>query len=299
MDRSAPLPCAALLGAAACFAGNIIVGRAMHGIVPPFALTFWRWLLVVAVLAPFTAPMLWRERALVRRHWLLLTALGTGSVTLYNGFFYLGVQRSTAINGALVTSTIPLLIALCAWLITRERVSARQAAAIALSLAGVAVILARGDPHVLATLRFGAGDVWILAASLCWALYSVLLRYSPRELAGLPFVGVTSLAGVVTILPVYAWERASGASMTVNAASLGAIAFLALFPALLAYFLYSRAVVAVGPNRAGLFLHVSPVFAIAAAIAFLGETLHGYHVAGVALIALGLYLNTRAARRRG
>lgn len=291
-------PYLALLGAAACFSGNIVVGRAMHGTVPPFALTFWRWMVVVAVLAPFTAPALWRSRALVRRHALVLVALGTGSVTLYNGFFYLGVQHSTAVNGALVTSTIPLLIALCAWLIAHERVSPRQGLAIALSLFGVLVILARGDARALATLRFGAGDLWLLAASLSWALYSVLLRYSPRELAGLPFVAITSLAGVVTILPLYAWERAGGATMTVNAASLGAIAFLALFPALAAYFLYSRAVVAVGPNRAGLFMHVSPVFAIAAAVAFLEETLHGYHFAGVALIAFALYLNTRSPRPR-
>lgn len=291
-------PYVALVGAALCFAGNIIVGRALEGMVPPFALTFWRWLLVVAILLPLTWNTLWRHRALIRRHWVLLTTLGTGSVTLYNGLFYLGVQQSSAINGALLTSSIPLLIALCAFVITRERLANRQAAAIGLSLIGIVAIIARGDPAVLLNIHFGGGDLWILAASLCWAVYSVLLRFSPRELSGLPFVCISSIAGVITILPVYFWELSTGAAVVVGAASVGGIVFLAIFPALLAYWLYSKAVPVVGPNRAGLFLHLSPVFAIAAAILFLDEFLRGYHLFGVSVIALGLYLNTQSPTMR-
>lgn len=285
-------PYVALIGAALCFAGNIIVGRALEGMVPPFALTFWRWLLVIVLLLPLTWGTLWRYRALIRKHWLVLTVLGTGSVTLYNGLFYLGVHQSSAINGALVTSSIPLLIALSAFLITRDRLTSRQAIAIGLSFIGIVAIIARGNPAALLNVRFAAGDLWILAASLCWAVYSVLLRFSPRELSGLPFVCISSIAGVITLLPVYFWELGSGAVMIVSPGSIGGIVFLAIFPALLAYLLYSKAVLVVGPNRAGLFLHLSPVFAIAAAILFLGEVLQNFHLFGVAMIALGLYLNS-------
>lgn len=284
------------LGAAACFSGNIVVGRALQGVIPPFALTFWRWSTVALILLPFTAAALWRQRAVIRRHWPLLAALGCGSVTLYNGFFYLGVQHSSAINAALITSSMPLLIALCAWLFGREPIDARQWAAIALSLVGILAILARGDPAAVRDVRFGGADLWLLAASLCWALYSVLLRRSPAALNGLPFLCLTSAAGVVTTVPVYLWERASGAAMVVTPTSLGAVAFLAVVPALSAYFLYARAVLALGPTRTGIFLNLSPVFAIAAAILFLGERLHAYHLFGVAMIALALLLNSRGGR---
>ena len=284
------------LGAAACFSGNIVIGRALQGVIPPFALTFWRWSTVVLVLLPFTAAALWRHRATIRRHWPLLVALGCGSVTLYNGFFYLGVQHSSAINGALITSSMPLLIALCSWLLADESVGPRQWTAIALSLLGILAILAQGDPAAVLQVRFRAADLWLLAASLCWALYSVLLRRSPVELNGLPFLCLTSGAGVITTVPVYLWERASGATMAVTTTSLGAVAFLALVPALSAYFLYARAVLALGPTRTGIFLNLSPVFAITAAILFLGETLHGYHLFGVAMIALALLLNSRHGR---
>ncbi len=289
-------PYLAALGAAACFSGNIVVGRAMQGLIPPFALTFWRWLLVVAILLPITAPTLWRRRALICRHWPILAALGFGSVTLYNGFFYLGVQQSSAINGALITSSIPLLIALCAWLIAGDPLSLRQASAIGLSLLGVLVILARGDPGAVLGIELGTGDLWILAACLCWGLYSVLLRYSPPELNGLPFLFLTSLAGVLTALPVYAWERSTGAAITAGATGAGAIVFLALVPALGAYSLYAKAVLALGPTRAGIFLNLSPVFAIAAAILLLGEALQGYHLFGVTMIALALGLNARSRK---
>lgn len=214
---------------------------------PPFALTFWRWLLVVVILLPFTGGALWQHRALIRRQWVLLTALGIGSVSLCNGLFYLDIHQSSAINGALVASSIPLLIALCAWLMVGDRITRAQAIAIGPSLVGIVGIIAKGDPRTLVEVSFGAGDLWILAASLCWAVYSVLLRFSPRELSGLPFVCVTSLAGVVTMAPIYAWERSGGAQMIINSASLGGIVFLALVPALLAYFLYGKAVPIAGP----------------------------------------------------
>lgn len=284
------------LGAAACFSGNIIVGRALQGVIPPFALTFWRWTVVVLILLPFTAATLWRHRAAIRRHWPVLAALGCASVTLYNGFFYLGVQDSSAINAALIGSSMPLLIALCAWIVAREPIGPRQWIAIALSLFGIVTILAQGEPAAVLGVRFHSADLWLLAASLCWALYSVMLRLSPTELNGLPFLCLTSAAGVIATLPVYLWERASGATMIITPASLAAIAFLALVPALSAYFLYARAVLALGPARAGVFLNLVPVFAMAAAILLLDERLHGYHGFGVAMIALALLLNSR---RRG
>src|SRR5690606_32339759 len=197
----------------------------------------------------------------------------------------------SAINGALITSSIPLLIALCARLIAGDPLSPRQGSAIGLSLLGILAILARGDPAALLGIAFGAADLWILAACLCWGLYSVLLRYSPPELNGLPFLCLTSSAGVLTTLPVYAWERTTGAAISAGATGAAAILFLALVPALGAYFLYARAVLALGATRAGIFLNLTPVFAIAAAILLLGEALQGYHLFGVTMIALALGLN--------
>jgi len=286
-------PYALLLIASLCFSGNIVVGRGLHQLVPPFALTFWRWLLVALILLPICAATLVRERRLIVEHRWLMLGLGFASVTCYNGFFYLGLNYSTAINGAMVTSTMPLLIAFLAWLVYRQVPGRIQSIGILLSFAGILVVIAKGDLAILAHFQFGRGDLWILAAAFAWAGYSVALRAVPPQLGGLTLVAITSVSGVITLLPVFLWELSTGAVPILNVASLGGIAFLALFPGVLAYLTFARGVASVGPVRAGVFLNSSPLFAIIAAMLFLNERVYGYHLIGGAIIAVGLLLVSR------
>ncbi len=285
-----------LLIASLCFSGNIVVGRGLHELVPPFALTFWRWLLVAVILLPLCASRLKREKQLLVRHRWLLFGLGAGSVTCYNGFFYLGLKHSTAINGAMVTSTIPLLVAFLAWLVFRQVPGRIQGIGILLSFVGILVVIAKGDLVLLSQFQFGHGDLWILLAAFAWAGYSVALRFVPPELRGLTLVAITSVTGVVTLLPIFLWEFSTGAVPTINAASLSGIGFLALFPGIIAYLAFAGAVANVGPVRSGAFLNSSPLFAIAAAVLFLDEKIHDYHLIGGVIIAAGLVLVSRQRR---
>ncbi len=292
-------PYALLLIASLCFSGNIVLGRGLHELVPPFTLTFWRWLLVALILLPFCSANLWRQRRVIFQHRWLLIGLGAGSVTCYNGFFYVGLHLSSAVNGALVASTMPLVIAFLSWLVFRQVPGVAQRRGILLSLIGVLIIFAKGDFDLLTQLSFSGGDLWILAATFSWSGYSVALRKVPPQLGGLTLVAITSITGVLTLLPLFIWELNSGATMTVNASSLGGIFFLALFPGIIAYLTYAKAVASVGPVHAGVFLNTSPLFAITAAVLFLGEQIHSYHLIGGTVIALGLILVSRSAATSG
>ena len=292
-------PYVLLLIASLCFSGNIVLGRGLHELVPPFSLTFWRWLLVALILLPFCGANLWRQRQVIFQHRWLLIGLGAGSVTCYNGFFYVGLHLSSAVNGALVASTMPLVIAFLAWLVFRQIPGVAQRRGILLSLIGVLIIFAKGDIGLLTQLSFSGGDLWILAATFSWSGYSVALRKVPPQLGGLTLVAITSITGVLTLLPLFVWELNSGATMVVNASSLGGIFFLALFPGIIAYLTYAKAVASVGPVHAGVFLNTSPLFAITAAVLFLGEQIHGYHLIGGTVIALGLILVSRPATTSG
>ena len=286
-----------LLIASLCFSVNIVLGRGLHELVPPFALTFWRWLLVALVLLPFCAGNLWQNRCTIIQHRWLLLGLGAGSVTCYNGLFYVGLHLSSAVNGALVASTMPLVIAFLAWLVYRQVPGVGQRRGIWLSLIGILIIFAKGDLTLLTQLQFSGGDLWILAATFSWSAYSVALRKVPPELGGLILVNITSITGVVTLLPLYVWELSTGANFIINTSSVSGIVLLALFPGILAYLTYAKAVASVGPVRAGVFLNTSPLFAITAAVLFLGEKIHDYHLIGGAVIALGLVLVSRPATR--
>ena len=274
------------------WAGNFVLARALHADIPPIALSFWRWTIALMILLPFVAAGLWRQRALIRRHWALLTLLAILGVTNYNTFAYLGLQHTTATNGVLLASVTPMIILALSFLLFRVPLRSAQVFGILLSMVGVAVIATEGRPQVLAGWEFNRGDLWILAANLDWALYSVFLRWRPPEMAPATFLGAIVAIGLPPLAVLYAWELGTGQGFAINLVNLGAIGYVALFPSVLAYFFWNRAVAEMGPNRTGQYLHLMPVFGAALAILLLGERLQSFHLAGALLIAAGIVLAT-------
>jgi drug/metabolite transporter (DMT)-like permease len=275
------------------WAGNFVVGRAVHGLMPPAGLTFWRWVIALAVLAPFAAGAVRRDWVLVRRHWPRLAVMGAMSVCGFSVLLYTGLTSTTATNALLLNSTAPVLIVLVAWMFAGERVTAVQAIGIAVSLLGVAAIVSRGSWEGVRALQFGTGDLWIFAAVILWAAYTLMLRWRPSDIGLLVFLAVTIAAGVVAALPLYLIEIASGATPTFTRGSVSGLIYMGLLPSLVSHGFWNRAVGEVGGNRAGLFIHLTPVFGTVLAIVFLGETLHVYHVVGMVLILCGIVVTTK------
>ena len=275
------------------WAGNMIVGRWMHVEIPPLALAFWRWAAASMILLPVAWKHLWPRRHLLRAHWRALTGLGLIGVTGFNTMVYLGLQSTTAANASVLASTTPVIIVALSYLLLGQRIGWQGAGGILFSGAGVLVILARGQLGVLFALKFNAGDLWNTAASVLWALYSVCLRWRPAGLSPLGFLAVISLIGVVPLGPLYLWELDHVGAVAVTVETVGSIAYLALFPSVLAYVLWNRAVEDLGANRSGQMLHLLPVFGTLLAVMLLGERLHAYHGLGIGLIAFGLWLADR------
>jgi drug/metabolite transporter (DMT)-like permease len=274
------------------WSGNWIVGRWLRGEVTPLGLNFWRWSLVLAWLLPFTWREVWAARAAIRRDWKVLLALGVLGIALFNFLIYLALSMTTAVNAVLINSIIPVMIVPLAWLLLGERVTRTQALGIAISLAGAVVIVTRGDPALLLALRLNRGDLWALASVPVWALYSVLLRRRPPELGAMSLLTVLVAIGVVALLPVALWLHAERPQFHVTAQTLAALAYLALFASLMGLACYNYGVERLGPNVAGLFIHLVPVFTTALAWLLLGEAPRLYHLPGAALIVTGITLTT-------
>lgn len=298
--RFHPSPYLLLVLTTLFWSSNFVLGRAVHGQVPPIALSFWRWAGALAILLPFCWRRLHCQGPLLRRHWPTLLLLAVLGVTNFNTFVYLGLQYTTATNAVLMVSTTPVLIVALSFVLLRQTVTRLQLLGILVSLGGVAAIVAKGDPATLLALEVNRGDAWILLAVVSWATYSVLLRWRPAEQHALDFLVTIMAMGVATLAPVYAWELASGITMAIDAPNLITIGYVALFPSVLAFIFWNQAVAELGPNRTGQFLHLMPAFGAILSMVFLGERLHGHHLAGIALIALGIWLTTAAgAKRRG
>ncbi len=286
------LPYLALLLTAFLWSGNWIVGRAVHGDVPPVALAFLRWLLAAIVFLPFVARGLWAQRAVVAGEWKRLAVFSLIGVTAFNALVYYGLRTTTAINGSLLNVGVPIFVIVISWAGLGERNSWRQGAGVAVSLVGAVTIISRGDVRALLALDFGTGDLVILFAIFLWALYSVLLRHWPSELKPLNFLATIMIGGIVLLLPAFVVERWLGAEIILTARSLGGIAYLAFFASVGAYICWNFGVRAIGAGKASLFLHLIPAFATVLAMLLLGEALHFYHLAGVGLILTGIYIAT-------
>lgn len=278
------------------WAGNAVMARALHNLLPPATMAFWRWVLALLLLFPFVMRPMYEQRALLRANWARLALLGVLGVGCYNTFLYAALQTTTATNGVLISSITPLLIVLIGRALFGVRMTHRQQVGIMLSLAGVVGIVSRSDISVLAQLDFNHGDLLLVGAAFTWALYTVLLRWRPDGIDTLAFLGAAVVGGIVLLmLPLYLVELASGRVAVWNAATGAGMVYFAVFPSILAYLFWNRGVQQVGANRAGLFLYLIPVFGIVLAITFLGERLHLFHLVGAALIFTGITISTTGA----
>lgn len=275
------------------WSGNFVLARAMHASVAPMTLSFARWSIALCLLLPFGAAPAWRQRALWLPYWRRLLALALLGVTGFNSLAYWGLQYTAATNAVLLNSFIPILIVLFGALFFGVAIARRQALAVAISFAGVLLVVAHGDWQRLAALDINRGDAVVFLAMVAWALYTLLLRGMPPVLHRIGLLTLQVAIGLIGIAPLFAWELASGRHTPLNAATLATFAYVGTLPSVAAYYFYNLGVARVGAARAGMFIHLMPGFGALLSMLFLGEALQLYHLAGITLILAGVTLATR------
>jgi drug/metabolite transporter (DMT)-like permease len=280
------------------WACNWIIGRGLHDEIPPMAMTFFRWLFAILILAPFAWPHLRRDWPLIRARWKTMVVLGAVGVGTHNGLAYLGLNFTTATNGVILNSFIPVMIITISWIFLREGLAPMQFGGVVVSLAGVLTILSKGSLDTLLGLRMNVGDLFIMLSMAMWAVYTIGLRWRPTGIHVLSFLLVVAVVGDLCVLPLWLGEMAFGRYILWSWRNAGALVAVALFSSLLAYILWNRGVEAVGANVAGLFVHLMPLFGVGLAWLFLDERLAPYHVAGMALILPGIWATSRYSNRR-
>jgi len=279
------------------WSGNFVLSRGMHADMPPLALSFWRWALALLIMLVFSWRTCWRQSDIIVRERKYIIIQGLLGVTGFNSLIYLAVQTTTAVNAVLINSCTPILIALCALLINKEPLKPRQWAGILLSLSGVTLIMVGGDLGSLVELDFNRGDLLVLCAGLVWALYSVNLKSFPQDLHPFSYQTGIMIAGLIGILPFYLLELGMGYQMVVNTPTLTTIVYVAIFPSVLAFIFWNRAVRDIGATRAGSFIHLMPVFSSILAVFFLGESIELFHLQGIGLVFGGIFLATYGGDR--
>ena len=279
------------------WAGNWVTGRALRDAYDPVTLNFGRWLVAVIALAPFALPAMKGAWPAVKRDFGLLLLLAFTGVALFQSLVYLGLRTTTAVNGLLINSSMPLFMILCSLAIEHERPTARQIAGMLVSLAGIVVIVSHGELATLLHLQVRPGDGWILLAMPVWGVYSVLLRRRPAALGGIPFLFVLCVLGVLLLVPAVAVEALRSPPSPPTLAQAAAVVYMGVGASVVAFICWNQGVSVVGANAAGFTIHLLPAFGTVLAIALLGESFGAYHAVGIATILAGVVLATRQRLR--
>lgn len=283
------------------WAGNSIVGRATADAeIPPLGFNFWRWTTAFVLFAAFFGRRTWRQRGEIIRHWKFVAAFSLVSISGFNSVFYIALQKSTALQVALIQSILPVLVLLLGLVILRQRISGRQWWGIVFSISGAVLIVIRGDLNILQTLALGEGDIWALGAVFLWAWQAFLMRWKPKTIDIMPFMTSISLVGVVTMLPFYLWESATFAPMPVTQTSILFVLYVAVLASFIGTSCWNEGTYRAGGAQAGYFGNLFPIFAGTLAIVILGEQPYWYHGVGALCVVIGIWLATaQHARRAG
>ncbi len=271
---------------------HITLSRAIAETFPPFSLTCVRWIVASLVLAPFVWKRVRRQAPILRRHWLLIAISGATGMLGYSALAYIALRTTQAANVAFINSILPLLVPVAAFFLARETVRPRVLLGLVVSCTGVAWIMGRGDPAMLASLTFTEGDLLTVAAVVCYALYSVLIRRKPPELDLMVFLLAGMVAGAVLSVPFAVAEAAAGRFLPFSPWGAGVVLYVGLVISLAAYMLWNRCIAALGATVTGVSYHLLSVFTPLLAYAALGERLALYHGVGIALILVGVALSS-------
>ena len=282
-------PILALTLAAFFWAGSFVVGRALRDDIDPVALTFFRWLISLLVFAPFVRREIVSHADVVLREWRLIMGLGATGIALFHPLVYVALQHTSATNALLTFSLSPVVILVGSSLLNRQRPTAWESSGMLLSMAGAAILITRGDLGVVRSAGFNVGDLWMLAAVVVWAGYSLLLRHRPADLPRLVTL-VSSIAVALPMLLLFMLVAASDNPLHLSVPVFLGTFYIAIFGSVIGFLFWSHGVTDLGPARAGQFVHLMPVFGAALSFLFLGEPLSLSQVVGAGFVLSGIVL---------
>ncbi len=275
--------------------GNAVAGKMAVGNISPVLLTLMRWVIAAGIIFLFAIKDLKRDWPTIRRHWLLLAFYGAVGFTLFNLLLYTALGKTTAVNASIVQAAIPASVYLLNFLIFRVRVTVWQIAGFIVTLVGVMTVATHGEIARLATLDLNAGDALVLCSVVVYALYTVYLRHKP-QMNWKSLIVVLSTAAALAAIPFTIYEWQSGSMIKPTGTGLAIMLYAGIFPSIISQLFFIKGVELIGPNRAGIFINLIPIFGTGLAILILGEKLESVHLVALTPVIAGIWLAERKAQ---
>ena len=276
------------------WSGNFIVGKAASIYeIPPFSLNFYRWLFAFIILFPFTYKEIITNKKYILENLGFFIILGITSITIFNSIVYYSLYHTQVISGVLMISTIPVWIMFIASLLKIEKTNIYQIVGVILSLTGVIFIITKADLELVKNLNFNKGDLSMVVAMFSWAIYSALLKKKTYKVSQIALLEVIIICGFIFLVPVYFIEMSLGYKVILETPFILTLSYVVLFPGIIAFFFWIKGIGFIGANRAGVFLHLMPIFGAIMAILIFDEKFMPYHFLGAIFIIVGIPLSNK------
>ena len=275
-------------------ASNLVVARGGVEHVPPISLAFWRWSTVFFLLILFNYKIFNKKRILLKEYKELFF-LGLMGCGVCGAFPFIAGQTTTIINMGIIYTSSPIFIILLSYFLFKEKMNLFKLIGLFTCLVGVLIIIIKGDYLSLISLKFTKGDLWMLGASVGWALYSIFLFNWKSSLNVFERFTAISFFGALSLLPFYIFEQNFVTSTIFDMKFLFWIFFAAISPGIIAFILYTYTQKYLGATTTGFTLYLFTVYGAFYGILFFGETLELFHLYGTFLVFLGVYLVRKKA----
>lgn len=286
-------PQALLVFATLLWGGNFVIGRAVAGDIPPITFAFLRWLVAFMIFLPIAYHRTKNEWPMLKQNFGAVILLALTGVAAFNTLVYIGLHYTTSINASLMNSTTPIMIYILSFLLLKERLTSFQAIGTLVSLTGVLFIISGGSLESLLAFSFNKGDLIVLAAVFCWSVYSLLIKKYAGKLPGYSTFLVTIAIGALMLLPFTAYELlTTPQTIEWSISTISAILYVGIVASIVAFLSWNTGVIALGANKAGIYLNFIPVFATIFAVIFLNEQLLIAQVVGGIAVIAGVFIST-------
>jgi len=286
--------------AALIWSGNFIVARAVHKDISPGQLSFYRWATATVLLAPFAFRTFIQEWPVLRQHLSWLFWLSLTGISLFNTFVYVAGHHTSAINLALIgTTSSPIFANILARIFLKEKFSINKVTGMLICIAGILLLLSKGNFNNLLKLHFSEGDAWVLLAALAFAIYNIFVRKRPAVISPLNLLFSSFLLGTLLLIPFFIWETSTSAPIAWDLQMAGVIFYLGLGASIISFFIWNKAIQLLGAGRTALFGNLIPVFSSLEAVLILNEEFSPVHVFSMLIVLAGLVIaNLSSARER-
>jgi drug/metabolite transporter (DMT)-like permease len=276
------------------WSGNFIVGKAASTYeIPPFSLNFFRWFFAGLILLPFTFKELIGKKKYIFNNIGFFTVLGITSITIFNSIVYYSLYYTQVISGILMISTIPVWIIFISSILNIEKTNIFQIIGVIFSLTGVIFIITKADLEIIKNLDFNKGDLSMVVAMFSWAVYSALLKSKKYEISQFALLQVVIITGLIFLTPIYLIEMYLGNVIVLGIPFLLTLTYVVFFPGLASFIFWIKGISLIGANRAGIFLHLMPIFGAIMAMVIFDEKFMYYHIFGAIFIIAGITLSNR------